>query len=58
MNNPSFFYMKDIITIYKKYRLCKSVNREFIECINNYILKDKKKNFKIYYNILKKNNCN
>lgn len=57
MNNPSFFYMKDIITIYKKYKLCKSVNRQFVECMNNFILKDKKENCNISYDILKKNNC-
>jgi len=46
--------MKDIITIYKKYKLCKSVNRQFVECMNNFILKDKKENCNISYDILKK----
>jgi hypothetical protein len=57
MLKPPYIFIKDMINSYKTYKLCNVTNKQFIECMNNYILKNKNENCNIYYDILKKNKC-
>ena len=57
MLKPPYIFIKDMINIYKTYKFCEVTNKQFIDCMNNYILKNKNENCNLYYNILKKNKC-
>ncbi len=57
MITPPYVFVKDITYNYNKYKICEINKRKFIECINNYIIKDKYENCNQLFDVIKKYKC-
>ncbi len=57
MNKPPFIKINDFLKSYNKYKLCKYNKKKFIDCMNNYIIKDKYEDCNEYYEELIKYKC-